>query len=305
MATAATTIDANELNEQEQELEEVEIEQEDEGQDGDDVASDDDGEQEQDAEDAKQDVAPEEEELTVSFDGEEPEQDDKEPAPQWVKELRKSNRELSKRNKELEERLDSLNKPADAVDYKKPSIEDCDYDEELYERRLTDYLKHKEKQEEKAREAQLAVQKEKEAWENKLANYADKKQAIKAKDFEDAEDVVKSTLKTPQLGILINGCENPALMVYALGKKSKLLTSLAEETDLVQFAFKIAKLEDKLKVVERKAPPPPESKIRSSGSATAAVDSVEERLRSEAMRTGDLSRLTQYQQDKRERLRKS
>lgn len=294
--TAATTVDTIELENQEQELDAVELEQDvdDQAQDG--------VEQEQQTEsESKADA--EDDNLVVAFDGEEPEQEENEPAPQWVKELRKTNKELSKRNKELEERLNGLAKVDVDQQVAKPTMEECEYDEEIYERRFAEYLKAKEKREAKVREQEDAARKEKEAWDNKLIAYSEKKQTIKAKDFDEAEERIQGTFRPDQLGIVIHACDNPPLMVYALGKNPKLAKSLSEETDLVQFAFKIAKLEAKLKVVDRKAPPPPEAKIRSSGVASGAVDLTEERLRDEALRTGDLTKLTNYLQDKRKRLR--
>ena len=299
--TAAATVDTIELENQEQELDAVELEQDGVDQAQDDAVSDK-VEQEQETE-SEAKVEAEDDNLVVAFDGEEPEQEENEPAPQWVKELRKTNKELSKRNKELEERLNGLAKVDVDQQVAKPTMEECEYDEEIYERRLAEYLKAKEKREAKVREQEEAARKEKEAWDNKLIAYSEKKQTIKAKDFDEAEERIQGTFRPDQLGIVIHGCENPPLMVYALGKNPKLAKSLSEETDLVQFAFKIAKLEAKLKVVDRKAPPPPEAKIRSSGVASGAIDSTEERLRDEALRTGDLTKLTNYLQDKRKRLR--
>lgn len=300
--TAAATVDTIELENQEQELDAVELEQEVDDQAQDDAVSDD-VEQEQETEpEAKAEA--EDDNLVIAFDGEEPEQEDDQSGTQLVKDLRKTIKEFSKRNKELEERLNGLAK-VDVEDQPvvKPTMEECEYDEEIYEKRLAEYLKSKEKRETKVREQEEAARKEKEAWDNKLISYSEKKQTIKAKDFDEAEERIQGTFRPDQLGIVIHACENPPLMVYALGKNPKLAKSLSEETDLVQFAFKIAKLEAKLKVVDRKAPPPPEAKIRSSGVASGAIDSVEERLRKESYESGDFTKLTRYQQEKRERLR--
>jgi len=119
------------------------------------------------------------------------------------------------------------------------------------------------------------------------------------KDFEDAESFAMETFSVTQQGIVIQGAENPALVIYALGKNPQQAKELAAVNDPVKFAFAVAKLETQLKVSNRKAPPPPEKTVTGNGGAAGAMDATLERLRAEAERTGDYTKVTQYKRQKR------
>ena len=92
----------------------------------------------------------------------------------------------------------------------------------------------------------------------------------------------------------MQGSENPALVVYALGKNPKKAKELAAISDPVKFAFAVAKLETQLKVTPRKTAPVPERQIRGSAQLSGAVDSTLERLRAEADKTGDRTKVAAY-----------
>jgi len=115
------------------------------------------------------------------------------------------------------------------------------------------------------------------------------------RDYDEAEHTVMETLNVTQQGVVLQGAENPALVVYALGKNIKRAKELAAITDPVRFAFAVAKLEAQLKVTPRTKPPAPE-KPMPSGTApvSGATDSTLERLREEAARTGDFSKVVKY-----------
>ena len=103
-----------------------------------------------------------------------------------------------------------------------------------------------------------------------------------------------------QQGIIVQGADNPALVVYALGKNPKKAKELASITDPVKFAIAVGKLETQLKVTNRKAPPPPEKTLQGTGPKSGAVDSTLERLRADAEKTGDYTKVLQYKRQKRE-----
>ena len=91
---------------------------------------------------------------------------------------------------------------------------------------------------------------------------------------------------------MIQGADDSALLIYALGKNPKKAKELAEITDPVDFAFKVAKLEAQLKVSSKKAPKP--EKRVSGGKAGGLGGNVErelERLRDKAMKSGDYTEL--------------
>jgi hypothetical protein len=117
---------------------------------------------------------------------------------------------------------------------------------------------------------------------------------MKAKDFDDAEDTVKDILNVTQQGIIVKGAENPEFVVYALGKNPKKAQELAQIDDPIDFAFAISKLESKLKIATKKSAPPPEKTVKGTGRVSGSVDSTLERLRAEAEKTGDYSKVMKY-----------
>lgn len=224
-------------------------------------------------------------------------------APEWVRELRKTSREDKRRIRELEEKLKSTaateHNPVFKLG-KKPTLEEHDYDTEKFEASLAQWYEDKRKSDEQATAAEAAAKKQQEAWQAKLDSYGKAKTSLKVKDFEDAEIVTQDVLSVTQQGIILQGSENPALVVYALGKNPKKAKELASETDPVKFAFAVAKLETQLKVTNRKAPPPPEKTVHGSGGTSGAVDSTLDRLRADAEKTGDYSKVLQYKRQKKQ-----
>jgi hypothetical protein len=247
-------------------------------------------------------------EVVVSIAGEKaPEDDDADdgkPAPQWVKDVRKENRESKKRIRELEELVRKQEAPKSApVLGKKPAMEDddVDWDADKFEAKLAAWFDKKREIEQHQRQEQEAADKQKAAWDGKLANYATAKTALKAGDYDDAEEVVKSEMDQTQQGIIIQVADDPALMIYALGKNPKKAKELAAIKDYATFSFQLGKLTEKLKVEKRRSAPPPEKIITGTGRVSGSSDSHLEKLRAEAERTGDNTRVLAY---KREQKRK-
>jgi inosine/xanthosine triphosphate pyrophosphatase family protein len=102
-------------------------------------------------------------------------------------------------------------------------------------------------------------------------------------------------LNQTQQGIIVQGADDPALLVYALGKNPKKLQELSSISDPVDFAFKLAKLEAQLKVTNKKAPSP-ETRVKGAktGVSSGSSDKVLERLRNEADKTGDYTKVLSY-----------
>ena len=246
----------------------------------------------------------EEDEDVVSINGEapDPETEDDDRAPEWVRDLRKEYRNEKRRAKELEqkvERLERGNTPASQPIGLKPTLESTDYDTERYETELASWYEKKrthDDQQNVVQSQQKAVQKE---WEAKLESYHSSKADLKVKDYEFAEEVVQDNLSVMQQGMIVQGADNPALVVYALGKNPKKAKELASITDPVKFAFAVAKLETNLKVTTRKASSRPEKKISGTARPSGSVDNTLERLRTDAEKTGDYSKVFQYKRQKK------
>ncbi len=242
-----------------------------------------------------------EDEVVISIGEESPPQEEEVRAPAWVRELRKSNREKERKIRELEAKLNTTvteTKPVALVS--KPTLESCDYDSDEYEQKLADW--YEQKREYDAAEASVAAQRDAEAkaWQDKLDSYAKAKASLKVRDYDEAEATALDTFDVTQQGIVLQGSDNPALLIYAIGRNAKRAKELASINDPVKFAFAVAKLETQLKVTNRKAATAPERTINSGGGRlSGAIDSTLERLRAEALKTGDLSKVMAYKRSKK------
>lgn len=242
-------------------------------------------------------------EVIVSI-GEPPAPEEEEPqahAPEWVRELRKNYRELQREKRDLEQKLKATQAPAPKPTLgPKPTLEGCDYDAEKFEQDLERWHEDRRRADSEAQKAQAAKQAEEQEWQGRLQGYAKARTELKVRDYDDAEHVVLESLDQTQQGIILQGCKNPALVVYAIGKNPAKAKELAAIRDPVKYAFAIAELEGQLKVTQRKAPPP-ERTVKSSGPLSGSVDSTLERLRGEAEKTGDYSKVMRYRAELKKR----
>lgn len=261
----------------------------------DDEGGDADVEQEPGGDDEDSDEG-EDSEIIVSIGEESPPQPDDNKAPEWVRELRKSHRETQKENRELKAKLDELtnasSKPVELG--KKPSLESCDYDSDKYDRELLAWYERKQEHDKAEAERAEEQRKQEQEWQSRLDDYAAKKAELKVRDYDDAEAYIEQNFSQVQQGMVLQGADNPALVFYALGKNPKKADELSKIKDPVKFAFAVAKLETQLKVTNRKAATKPERTVSGSARVSGSVDSTLERLRAEASRTGDFSKLTAY-----------
>lgn len=244
--------------------------------------------------------------VVVTIGDEKPPVEDEEEktAPKWVKDLRKQTKEQAKRIRELEQEAATKAAPAQKTPDlgPKPTLDDCDYDADVFETKLTEWHDRKRQVEQdkaKAVEQQEAQQK---AWQGKLTRYTEAQTNLKAKDFADVEDSVKGILDETQLAIIVQAAKDPALMVYAIGKNPKKAAELAGLKNYVEFAYALGELSKDMKVTTRKAATPPEGKVRSgSASISGSVDSTLDRLRADAEKSGDYSKVTQYRRQQKEK----
>lgn len=239
--------------------------------------------------------------VVVSIGEESPPQEEEARAPEWVRELRKANREKERKIRELEAKLNATATETKPVALgPKPTLEACDYDSEEYEKKLADWYDQKRHADAAEAEAQAQRDAEAKAWQDKLDSYAKARASLKVRDYEDAEAVALETFNVTQQGIVLQGSDNPALIIYALGKNSTKAKELASITDPVKFAFAVAKLETQLKVTNRKAAAAPERTISTGGGRiSGSVDSTLDRLREEALKTGDMSKVMAYKRSKK------
>lgn len=252
-----------------------------------------------DEDDATEAEAEEEDGVVVTI-GEEappPEEEETERAPEWVRDLRKQYREEKRRNKELQEQLAATMGATKVAELgQKPTLEAADYDTERYEKELAAWYERKRKHDEAEAARQAEAETAEREWKQKLEGYQSAKATLKVRDYDDAEEVVQDAFTVTQQGMILQGADNPALLVYALGKNPKRAKELASIKDPVKFAFAVARLETQLKVTKRKASSKPEPTISGTGRPSGSVDSTLERLRKDAEKTGDYSKVYAYKQ---------
>lgn len=240
--------------------------------------------------------------VVVTIGEESPPQEETERAPEWVRELRKSKREADRRIRELEEKLKAPAAAETAVEVgAEPTLESAEYDEERFKSEWKAWNKRQADRVEQERKKQEEGAKAQQAWQAKLDAYGKAKVDLKVKDYDDAEATAKDVLNVTQQGIILSGAENPAIVVYALGKNPKKAQELASITDPVKFAFAVARLETQMKVTPRKTAPLPETTVRGNARVSAGVDSQLERLRAEADRTGDRTKVAAYMRQQKNR----
>lgn len=243
------------------------------------------------------DDPPEDDEIEISFgDGEAPAERAEDSAV-----IRKMREELRKRDRELAT-LRKANEPKPIELGPRPTLESCQYDEELFATEHEAWLGDKAKADAELSKRREAQQAEQQAWQGELESYAHKKQALKIKNFDDLEGAVVAGLSDNQQRIIIKAADDSAKVIAALGLHPQKLADLAKITDLVKFTAAIVKLEGSLKVTTRRQAPNPDRPVRGSAPFSASngkADAHREKLEREADRTGDRSKIVAYNREQR------
>ena len=231
--------------------------------------------------------------LVVSFGEDEPEPEGA--APEWVRELRKLTREQAKRIKELEAAQTTATKTELGPE---PTLEDFDYDPEAFKAAHRDWVKQSieaEKEQETKREAERRAE---EDFQRKVEAYNDAKAKLPVADFDDAEAVLLEKFDPTQQGLLVKLAKQPALFAYALGKNPSKAATLAAIKDPVDFIAAAVRMEMEMKQVKKAPAPEKRLAVGNVGGATA-LDNRLEKLREEAARTGDYSKVNAYKRSLR------
>ena len=174
------------------------------------------------------------EEFTVTIGKESPPKEDEEmkKAPTWVKELRKQNRELKKENRELNEKIESVSgvTPKAIELGVKPTLESSDHDDVEYDKQLNQWYQRKIEVDKQKQVEVDKQQQETNAWNTRLADYnkGKEKLSVKVIDYADAESVAQDSLSKTQQGMIVGGADDPALVIYALGKNPGKLKELSK-----------------------------------------------------------------------------
>lgn len=234
--------------------------------------------------------------LVVQIGDEEPEAEP-EQAPEWVRDLRKRDRENQKRIKELEAQL---NKPAEVVALPaKPKLDDFDYDTDAFEAALEGWYETKRAHEAKEAEVRKEQEQAQQSWQAKVQTYTEAKSKVPFPDFEEAESLVQDTFDVTQQGLLIKVAKDAPTLVYALGKNPKKATELAAIKDYAEFVAEAVRVEMNVKTTRKPATSPERTVSVPTGTGVASTDNTLERLREDAAKTGDYSKVMAYKRSMR------
>lgn len=247
------------------------------------------------ADDAPEDAEAEEPEaLVVQFGEDEPEEVE-EP------DHREALRNMRARIKELESEVKKGSPSTEAPTLgEKPKRSDFDFDEDLYDAALEKWYEDKRTHDAAQAEVEERQKKAAEEWQGRLTHYNTRKVELakRVPDVDDAEAFVLETFDATQQGILVDIAEDAAVLGYALWKNPSKAKDLAGERNYVRFTKKLALLEANLKTSTRKPPPPADRPLNSSTTTRGAVDGELERLRDDAARTGDYSKVHAYKKQR-------
>lgn len=242
--------------------------------------------------------------LVVQIGDEEPEEDTDEegnPLPKWGRELRRLSRQKDAKIKELERALAVKDNPALPTLGEKPRIDDpdIDYDADLFEQRILEWNERKRKIDEERLNSEKQQEQAQQAWQAKVQTYTEAKAKVPFPDFDDAEAFVQDTFDVTQQGLLIKVAKDAPTLIYALGKNPKKAAELAGIKDYAEFVAEAVRLELNVKTTRKPATSPERTVSVPTGTGVASTDNTLERLRDEAAKTGEFSKVMAYKRSMR------
>ena len=252
-----------------------------------DIEDSQDDEQDADGEEAESQDDSADDALEFSFDddGDSSDPFKGQEAPEWVKKVREENRDLKRQLKQRE----SQQVEQQAL-REKPTLDDHDYDSDAFEQDYAQWLTEKQ-------QVDAQVHAERQKYQQYHERYKADVDAIKAKapDYDEVELSVVDVLSEQKQGLLQMLVDNPAKVVYALGKNSPAQLERLSKLDDIQFAKQIVLMEmqmsSKTKSRNQNKPKP---KTHELEGAAGGADTRLAKLEAEADRTGDRSKVAAY-----------
>ena len=252
-----------------------------------DIEDSEDDEQDADGEEAESEDDSADDALDFSFDddGDSSDPFKGQEAPEWVKKVREENRELKRQLKQRESQQFEQQ-----VLREKPTLDDHDYDSDAFEQDYAQWLTEKQ-------QVDAQVHAERQKYQQYHERYKADVDAIKAKapDYDEVELSVVDVLSEQKQGLLQMLVDNPAKVVYALGKNSPAQLERLSKLDDIQFAKQIVLMEmqmsSKTKSRNQNKPKP---KTHELEGAAGGADTRLAKLEAEADRTGDRSKVAAY-----------
>ncbi|PNH94085.1 phage capsid protein [Vibrio diazotrophicus] len=240
---------------------------------------------EEDKSESEEDVTEEEYSLKIGEEeislGEDDEEDiDGKPAPQWVKELRKNFKQLQKENRELKREKEDEGKSPAGQEVKqpetlpeRPTLESCEYDDEAFEKALTEWHEKKIRVEQQANAQKRQQQEFQKRMQDRLQLHRERSAKLPVKDYAEMEAIVEQELPALHQEVLIHAAdEGTELIAYALGKNKQLRQRLSAETDPIRAAFLMGQMSRDVRLAPKpKKKTKPEPEVR-GGAGNAKSD---------------------------------
>ena len=227
-----------------------------------------------------------------------------------AKDLKRQTRDQAQRLRELEAQLATA-KPAPAAIEVGKEPDPADYEmweadqAAKFKADLLSWTQRKAQADAQRANQERAEQEQNQRWQARLAD-VDKAGAV-LKDAKVAAETFQETFSPLQMGIILGGpddAKTSAWLRHALGSNPTKAKELAKIQDPVKFAFAIAKLEGQLKTTTRKSAPAPDTVVRSgAGKGATAVENTLEKLREEARKTGDYTKVTAHKRAQADKAR--
>lgn len=240
-------------------------------------------------------------ELVVSFGEDSPTQENVEDGPKW---FRKAIKDKEAENKRLREELSKhkVTQPEETLGAK-PTLEGCDYDSAVYEQELDKWYEKKRTVEAKQNRIKQEQEEQDRQWQEKLTSYEQRKSSLKVKPdiVEEAESIVRSLMDDIQFGCLLNYADAPEKLIVALGTNPEKAEALSDIKDYGQFIKAMAQLEGKMKETTKKPATNPEKVVVGTAPTSAGGDKTLEKLRAEAEKTGDYTKVIAYKRQLKNR----
>jgi len=232
-------------------------------------------------------------------------------APAWVRDVRKTNKELVRKMREQEAEIARLKgsgaatgAPAAIVVGEEPTFESCEYDPDKFKAALTAWTQRKAEADAQQAAQATARANEEKAWRTRVDAVEGAAAKLKVRDPEGAILAFEGTFSVLQRGIIMGAPEDAATSAalrYALGTNPARAKALAAVTDPIKFAMKLGDVIREMKVNTRKPAPVPERRVSGNVAGAAAVDNTLNKLREEAARTGNHSKVIAYKNAQRKK----
>lgn len=230
------------------------------------------------------------EETIVSF-GDESEED--EGGTEWIKKLRQKNRDQNKRIRELEHAQTATVEAASPLG-ERPTLEGAEYDAEVYESNLEEWLGQKAEFEQQEQGYRQHVENRDRAYQTRLDEYEAATTNFEKNVYKDAQDAVQEAFSPNQQVLMVHVAGSKAAdMVMAFARDEKELKKVAAITDEHLFAAAIARLEAKVTKSKKKPKVDPEIRVVSSGGGASSSSHLE-KLREKAAKTNDYTEVIRY-----------